>query len=53
MTTTSITTQVSQSLDVHGYFSSAVTLNDVLCFEYLPNPIYIVAVQIVTIHGEW
>jgi hypothetical protein len=53
MTTASITTQVSQSLDIHGYFSSPVTLNDVLFLKYLPYPVHIVTVQIIAIHVKW
>jgi hypothetical protein len=53
MTATSITTQVSQSFDIHGYFPSPVTLNDVLFFKYLPYPVDILATQIIAIHGKW
>jgi hypothetical protein len=53
MTPSPITTQVSQSFDIHGYFSSPVTFNDVLFLKYLPYPVDIITVQIIAVHGKW
>ncbi len=53
MTTPTVTSQVSQSLNIHGDFASTVTLNDILFFEHLPDPVYVITIQIITIHGEW
>jgi hypothetical protein len=52
MTTTPVTSRVSQPLDVHGDFTPTITFNGILIFEYLSNPVYIVTIEIVTIHGE-
>jgi hypothetical protein len=51
MTTPSITSKVSQSLDIHGYFPPTVTFNDILIFENLPDPVYILTIQIIAVHG--
>jgi hypothetical protein len=52
MTTSPVTSQIRQSLYVHGYFPSTVAFYDILVFEYLPDPVDIVTVQIITVHGE-
>jgi hypothetical protein len=52
MTSSPITPEVSQSFYIHGYFPPAVTLNDILFFKYLPDPVYILTVQVIAVHGE-
>jgi len=52
MTTPSIASQVGQSLYIHGYFASAITFNDKLFLQYLPDTVDIVTVQVVAVHGE-
>ncbi len=53
MTSSTITPQVSQSLDVHGHFSTAITLYNILFLENLTNPVNIVTIQIIAVHGKW
>jgi hypothetical protein len=53
MPTTTVTTEIGQSLDIHGHFPSPVTLDDILVLYYFPDPVYIVTIQIITVHGEW
>jgi len=52
MTTSPVATKIRQSLYIHGYFPSPVTLYNILVFKYLPDPVDIIAVKIITVHSE-
>jgi hypothetical protein len=52
MPPSSVTPKVRQSLYVHGYFPSTITFDYILVFKYLSDPVDVITVEIVTIHGE-
>ncbi len=46
-----ITAQIRQTFDIHRDLSPTVSLNNVLTFEYLSDPVDIIPIQIITVHG--
>jgi hypothetical protein len=51
MATPTIATEVGESLDIHGHLTSAVSFHGILPLNHLPDAIYIVTIQIITVHG--
>lgn len=50
MSSSTITTEIGQPLDVHGNFTPAVTLDDILFLKHFPDAVDIVTVEIVAVH---
>jgi hypothetical protein len=51
VTATSVTAQIGQPLDIHGHLAPTITFNDILVLKDLPDPVDVVTIQIVTVHG--
>jgi hypothetical protein len=50
VTTTTITTEIHETLNVHGNFTSTVTLYHILFFDNFTESVNIVTVKVITVH---
>ena len=53
MAPAAITSDIRQPLDIHGYFSPAIALNNVFFLNHFTYTINIVAAKIITAHCVW
>ena len=51
MPAATIAAEVHQSLDIHGHFAPAITLDDILILNNLADTIDIFTVKIIAVHG--
>jgi hypothetical protein len=50
MAPATIAAKIHKPLDIHGHFSTPVTLYDIIAFDHCADAIHIVAAEVVTIH---
>ena len=53
MTSASITSDIGQSLDIHGDFSSAIAFNNIFILNDFADAINIITIKIITVHCIW
>jgi hypothetical protein len=51
MATTSVTAKIRETLDIHGYLTSAITHNHVLFLYDFTKSIDVITIQIFAVHG--